>query len=311
VLARATLALVLCAAATPAAADARGDASQHVQRGVALYELGRFEEAIAEFEAAYLLFPTSALLFNLGQAHRKLDHCAEALDHYRRFLARDPESPRAGEVRGLLPELERACAVRDVNPDGVQGEVAPAPAPAPEEPAAAEPELVLEEPAPRLRLAAALAAGSLVAGGGAVAPVGVIASGSHAVERIGAEIGGLVAASGFAWSRAGRSGTSSVISLAATIGRATTAGGLGLRVDGGAGIVAIGGLETGHPLLGLGQRLEGTVVAPELRLAVAASRPLSDGWAVIAGAGGAVSTGGALGGAVATVHLAVGVEHRR
>ncbi|HET9990991.1 MAG TPA: tetratricopeptide repeat protein, partial [Kofleriaceae bacterium] len=82
---RATLLLV--ALASTAHADSRGDADAHARRGVALYNLGKYEEAIGEFEDAYKAFQSDALLFNLAQAHRKLEHCERALTYYHQYLS--------------------------------------------------------------------------------------------------------------------------------------------------------------------------------------------------------------------------------
>ncbi len=114
-----TLALLLLGALVHHAdADERADADAHARRGVALYNLGKYDDAIAEFEEAYKNFQSDALLFNLAQAHRKLEHCDRALDYYHQFLAGDPAPALATQVQKLLPELEAACRTRDARPDG-------------------------------------------------------------------------------------------------------------------------------------------------------------------------------------------------
>src|SRR5258708_18829957 len=105
------LALVL-AARVAVADDGRRDADAQGRRGVALYKLGRYGEAIAEFEQAYVLYPSDTLLYNLGQSHRQLDHCREALDYYRRFLDGQPDAPLAAKVGELIRPLEHACAIK-------------------------------------------------------------------------------------------------------------------------------------------------------------------------------------------------------
>ena len=105
---------------SPAAADTDRDAAtKHVGRGISYYVMGKYEEAIAEFESAYVLYASDSLLFNLAQAHRKLDQCAEALRYYERFLERSPSSSLARDVRALLPKLRRACEVKSTPPAGV------------------------------------------------------------------------------------------------------------------------------------------------------------------------------------------------
>lgn len=71
-----------------------------------LFDAGSYDQAIAEFQAAYAKRQIPTLLFNIAQAHRKAGHFAEALALYERFLKDDPKS-------ALLPEAEaHAAAMR-------------------------------------------------------------------------------------------------------------------------------------------------------------------------------------------------------
>jgi len=89
------------------------------QEGLALYGVGRYDEAIAKFTAAHARLPLPALLFNIAQAYRLKGeaHCADALRYYRRFLREagdDPGRPVAEEKARLMTEcvLRQAAAVR-------------------------------------------------------------------------------------------------------------------------------------------------------------------------------------------------------
>src|SRR5512138_1504443 len=95
------IAIVLCGSVALAASDPRHDADEHARRGVALYNLGKYEAAIEEFEQAYTLFQSDALLFNLAQAHRQLQHCERALSYYQRFLEGNPSPTLATQVESL------------------------------------------------------------------------------------------------------------------------------------------------------------------------------------------------------------------
>jgi tetratricopeptide (TPR) repeat protein len=83
-----------------------------------LYNLGKYETAIDEFEQAYTLFQSDALLFNLAQAHRQLQHCERALYYYKRFLEGSPSPALAVQVSSLLPKLEAACRTTSERPVG-------------------------------------------------------------------------------------------------------------------------------------------------------------------------------------------------
>jgi tetratricopeptide (TPR) repeat protein len=125
-----TLIALLISLPVVAAADPRQDADGHARKGVALYNLGKFGDAIEEFEEAYKLFQSDALLFNLAQAHRKLEHCESALRYYNQFMAGAPSPVLAAQVTELLPTLQAACRMKDAPPNG-----APEPATAPAVPA--------------------------------------------------------------------------------------------------------------------------------------------------------------------------------
>lgn len=112
-----TIIIILCSVTT-AYADPRREADEHARRGVALYNLGKFEESIHEFEQAYTLFQSDALLFNLAQAHRQLQHCERALYYYRRFLEGTPSPTLTRQVEKLLPKLEAACQTKLEPPGG-------------------------------------------------------------------------------------------------------------------------------------------------------------------------------------------------
>jgi tetratricopeptide (TPR) repeat protein len=82
------------------------EAKAHAQRGTSLYNLGRFAEALAEYEAAYLAVQDPPFLFNIAQCHRKLGKNKEALDAYRTYLRVAPEAPNRSEVQKRIAELE-------------------------------------------------------------------------------------------------------------------------------------------------------------------------------------------------------------
>jgi tetratricopeptide (TPR) repeat protein len=72
----------------------------------AAYDAERFAEALALFERAYESAPLAGFLFNIGQCHRQLGDDHAALDHYRRYLAADPEAGNREEVEGMIEVLE-------------------------------------------------------------------------------------------------------------------------------------------------------------------------------------------------------------
>ena len=57
-------------------------ARQHMERGQALYLQARFEEAAAEFDAAYDAQPFSAFLYNAGVALERAGQPARAASYF-------------------------------------------------------------------------------------------------------------------------------------------------------------------------------------------------------------------------------------
>jgi tetratricopeptide (TPR) repeat protein len=95
----------------PCASIARADnvevARQRYEQGSKDFDLGRYDDAVKEYAAAYDAKPDPALLYNIAQAHKLAGHAAEALRFYRVFLVRLPKAPNADEVRIKIAELQR------------------------------------------------------------------------------------------------------------------------------------------------------------------------------------------------------------
>jgi tetratricopeptide (TPR) repeat protein len=123
---RGALALALALVVTAeliCASAARADvaletAKAHFQKGRGYQESGHYDEAIAEYRAAYAARPMAALLFNLGQAYRLKGDTTEALRHYQQFLASSPSGIAADEANNhvailkLKLDLEQAESAR-------------------------------------------------------------------------------------------------------------------------------------------------------------------------------------------------------
>lgn len=128
--------VVMLGTTTAAQADSRRErAGKHVEAGERYQELGDFDKAIVEYEAAYAIVPHHALLFNLGQAHRLNGDKETALDYYERFLAIESDTALA-EKAGRYARLLRDA----IEKQSASAATATATAPAvPEDKAADEP----------------------------------------------------------------------------------------------------------------------------------------------------------------------------
>jgi tetratricopeptide (TPR) repeat protein len=91
-----------------------GVARQHFEAGETAYRMGKFAKAISEYEQAYALVPKPALLYNLGQAHRKqyaldgkVEHLRSARELFQAYLREVPDSPQKPVLHEIMRALEK------------------------------------------------------------------------------------------------------------------------------------------------------------------------------------------------------------
>jgi tetratricopeptide (TPR) repeat protein len=112
---------------------AEQEARELARRSQLEYDLDHAEAALRDIERAYLLDPLPALLFNLGQCHRKLGHWEPAETAYRNYLRYRPDASNRKLVLELLDQVHRervraqqAAAVRAA-PAPLRASIAPPP----------------------------------------------------------------------------------------------------------------------------------------------------------------------------------------
>lgn len=139
----------------------RREARAHFDQATTHYNLGRFEEALAEYTRAYEVFPSPRLLFNIGQCHRALNNHERAIFFLESFFreAGDLSAEERRLAEDLLAESRTALAAQRAEqraepPPPPREEPAPPPPPreaaetvVPAEPP--EPPAPIDEPAPR------------------------------------------------------------------------------------------------------------------------------------------------------------------
>jgi tetratricopeptide (TPR) repeat protein len=104
---------VVARAAGPA--PAATSAKDEYARGAALYKAGSFADAAQAFIAAYKLRPKPLILFNIGQAYRKMGALDGALAYYQRFLREAAPAERApleADTRKYIAEIEKELEER-------------------------------------------------------------------------------------------------------------------------------------------------------------------------------------------------------
>ena len=108
------------AAAEPTDAQAKTRAQGLLSEGTTAYGRGDYAAALDKFTAAYKIFPSPKLWFNIGQANRDLGRPVEAVEAFDRFLRDAGDAPpetlaearrSAAELKTKLGQIQVSCAV--------------------------------------------------------------------------------------------------------------------------------------------------------------------------------------------------------
>jgi hypothetical protein len=110
------VALLAVAVAIPAHADDSTKARVHIKKARALYEQGKFDQAIAQYQTAYALVQASDILFNIGQIAEVKGAPKQAVDFYLKYVHAAPEGRLAGKARDKLVELTESILPEALKP---------------------------------------------------------------------------------------------------------------------------------------------------------------------------------------------------
>ncbi len=94
------------------ATGARAEARAHHARAEKLYALGRFDEALVAYQAAYEAEALPGFLLNIAQCYRNLDRLEEAVFTFRKYLQLRPDARDRADVEELITTLEAEQARR-------------------------------------------------------------------------------------------------------------------------------------------------------------------------------------------------------
>jgi tetratricopeptide (TPR) repeat protein len=107
----ALMGVILLATAPRAAADDRAEAARvHFRKAEKAFSLGRFEQALEQYETAYDLTPLPGLLFNMGQCYSNLGNGERAIFFYERYSQVAQDAEQREMVQALIVEERRRLA---------------------------------------------------------------------------------------------------------------------------------------------------------------------------------------------------------
>lgn len=124
--------LVLFLGAPLAHAQGEKAARAHFQRAEKAFNLGKFDDALKSYEAAFEAKPLPGFLFNMAQCYRNLGDPDRAIFFFQRYLSLDPETPNRPIALELIAEEQKKLdAKRAAIPQPPPKPEPPPPAPAP------------------------------------------------------------------------------------------------------------------------------------------------------------------------------------
>ena len=89
-------------------ADARADAKIHYQAGVKAYGAADYRTAIKEFSAAQAAMPADLNNYNLALCYDKLGEAESAIQYYKEYLAKVPDTDKRAEIEASIQRLDAA-----------------------------------------------------------------------------------------------------------------------------------------------------------------------------------------------------------
>ncbi|HVV53469.1 MAG TPA: tetratricopeptide repeat protein [Polyangia bacterium] len=127
----------------------------HYQQATRAYDLGKYQEAIDEYQKVYEIDGDPVMLYNIAQAYRLNDQPQEAIHFYRRYLQRSPDARNKDDVERkiaaqekLIEERRKAAAAVSPPPPKPAPPPVTAVVPPPAPPPEAKPVVVSPPPPP-------------------------------------------------------------------------------------------------------------------------------------------------------------------
>jgi hypothetical protein len=84
----------------------------HYQQATRAYDLGKYQEAVDEYQKVYEIDGDPVMLYNIAQAYRLNDQPQESIHFYRRYLQRSPEARNKEDVERKIVAMEKLIEER-------------------------------------------------------------------------------------------------------------------------------------------------------------------------------------------------------
>jgi len=81
-------------------------AQKHFEKAQKLFNLGKFDAALTEYEAAYEAKPLGDFLYNIAQCYRNLEDYDRAIFSFKKYLKEKPDAEDRAQVEKFIDELE-------------------------------------------------------------------------------------------------------------------------------------------------------------------------------------------------------------
>jgi tetratricopeptide (TPR) repeat protein len=99
---RALIVVVLCLLAVPAVAAPDPKAAAHYKQGKAFLDAKQYDQAIAEFQAAYAIDKVAGHLFNIADAYEAKGDYDKAIEFYTKYIDADPKGAKVPDARARV-----------------------------------------------------------------------------------------------------------------------------------------------------------------------------------------------------------------
>jgi hypothetical protein len=96
------------------------------ERAEKSFNVGKFAEALTDYQAAYEAKPLPGFLFNIAQCYRNMGNYERARFFFRRYLAVEPHAPNHRRVEELIAEMSK-----QIEAQAASGAAAPSTSPPP------------------------------------------------------------------------------------------------------------------------------------------------------------------------------------